>query len=152
MSRTLFFKNRQSTRPIKTASLRRLVLHLVNTELRKEAFELGFFFVGHSEMTRLNEKHLNHQGTTDVITFDYGESFGKGVLAGEIFICVDEAIAQAKRFGSTWQQEVMRYMVHGVLHLAGFDDTTKLARRRMKVEENRILRAWLYLEQGRKSR
>jgi rRNA maturation RNase YbeY len=152
VSRILFFRNRQRTRPINTASFRCLVLHLLKTELRKEAFELGIFFVGHSEMTRLNEEHLNHQGSTDVITFDYGDSFGKAVLAGEIFICVDEALTQAKRFGSTWQQEVMRYIVHGLLHLAGFDDKTATARRRMKVEENRILRAWLCLEQDRKSR
>ena len=45
------------------------------------------------------------------------------LLHGEIFICVDEAIRQARRFGTIWQSEIVRYLIHGVLHLLGFDDS-----------------------------
>lgn len=62
-------------------------------------------------------------------------------LHGEIFICVDEALLQARRFHTSWPSEVVRYLVHGVLHLRGFDDLRPAARRRMKREEDRLHRA-----------
>jgi probable rRNA maturation factor len=62
-------------------------------------------------------------------------------LCGEIFICVDEAVLQARRFRTSWPSEVVRYLVHGVLHLRGYDDLQPAARRRMKRQENRLLRA-----------
>jgi len=61
-------------------------------------------------------------------------------LHGELFICVDDAVAQAREFGTTWQSEIVRYLVHGVLHLRGHDDHDPAARRKMKREENRLLR------------
>jgi probable rRNA maturation factor len=53
---------------------------------------------------------------------------------------VDEAILQARRFRTTWQAEVMRYIIHGTLHLLGYDDLRMPARRMMKRQENRLLR------------
>ncbi len=61
-------------------------------------------------------------------------------LHGEIFICVDEAIAQARKYAPRWQSEIVRYVIHGILHLLGHDDSRPAARRRMKREENRLLR------------
>jgi probable rRNA maturation factor len=59
-------------------------------------------------------------------------------LQGEICICVDESLLQARKFRTSWQSEMVRYLVHGVLHLRGFDDLQSGDRRRMKREENRI--------------
>ena len=101
-------------------------------------------------MTRLNETFLHHQGSTDVITFDYAESAGPAsrlsrqglgrrtprFLHGEILVCVDEAMSQASRFHAGWQSELVRYIVHGVLHLLGHDDLSNRARRRMKAAED----------------
>ena len=56
------------------------------------------------------------------------------------FICVDEAVFQARKFGTSWQSETVRYVVHGVLHLLGHDDLRAAARCKMKREENRLLR------------
>lgn len=61
-------------------------------------------------------------------------------LHGEIFICVDEAVRNARRFRTSWQAEVIRYLVHGCLHLLGHDDKSAPARRAMKLEENRLLK------------
>ena len=58
---------------------------------------------------------------------------------GEIFICLDEAVSQARRFRTTWQSELVRYVVHGVLHLLGYDDAASRARRRMKKAEDTLL-------------
>ncbi len=88
-------------------------------------------------MTRLNADLLQHTGSTDVITLDYSDPT---LLAGELFVCIDEALLQARRFRTTWQQEIIRYIIHGILHLQGHDDLRAAPRRRMKLEENRRLR------------
>ena len=73
-------------------------------------------------MARVNEKFLKHTGSTDVITFDYQEGDVSGAWNGELFICVDDAVAAAPRFGVGWQIELARYLAHGLLHLRGYDD------------------------------
>ena len=61
-------------------------------------------------------------------------------LHGELFVCVDDAVTQAKEFKTMWQSEVVRYVVHGILHLLGHDDLKPDLRRKMKREENRLVR------------
>jgi probable rRNA maturation factor len=55
-------------------------------------------------------------------------------------VCIDDAILQAREFGTTWQSEITRYIVHGVLHLLGYDDLKPQLRREMKRAENRLMR------------
>ncbi len=86
-------------------------------------YELGVHLIGAGEMARLNETFLGHEGSTDVITFNHREGAPAGKLYGEIFICVDDALVQARRFRVWWQAEVARYLVHGLLHLEGWDDS-----------------------------
>ena len=138
MTRILSVRSRQRTRPVDTRQLRRIALWALEERFGDTAFELGIHLVGAAEMARVNGTFLNHEGSTDVITFDQGE--GGGGLHGELFICVDDAVAQARRFRTTWQGEVVRYVLHGLLHLHGFDDLEPAARRRMKREENRLVR------------
>jgi probable rRNA maturation factor len=61
-------------------------------------------------------------------------------LYGEIFISVDQTLGQARQFRTTWQEELVRYVIHGLLHMHGYDDLTLLARRKMKRVETRLLR------------
>ena len=128
-------RNRQSTHRVKVPLLRRMTRTLVRELLHKKRFELGVYLVGEPEITQLNEVYVGHKGSTDVITLDYCEAY----IAGEIFVCVDEACIQAKRFRTTWQSEVVRYVVHGVLHLSGYDDRRARDRRRMKEAEERLV-------------
>ena len=94
-------------------------------------------------MALVNETFLQHEGSTDVITFDHSVMDGQATpsrqLHGELFICVDDAIQQAKEFKTVWQSELVRYVVHGVLHLLGYDDLKPHLRRVMKREENRLV-------------
>jgi probable rRNA maturation factor len=105
--------------------------------------QLGFYLVDATTMARLNETHLGHSGPTDVITLDYGPppvtDPGTRWLCGEVFICVDVARRQARHFRTSSPAEVVRYALHGLLHLAGFDDQTPAARRLMKQEEDRLV-------------
>ena len=124
--------------------LRQIVNELF-AELEIETAELGINLVGAREMTLVNETFLRHEGSTDVITFDHAEkrktkNEKRKKLHGELFICVDDAIQQAEEFGTSWQSEVVRYVVHGVLHLLGHDDLKPHLRRKMKREENRLVR------------
>jgi probable rRNA maturation factor len=129
--------SRQRARKINRRLLKQIIAALL-TDLKIETADLGIQLVDAPEMTQLNEKFLRHAGSTDVITFDY--SAPRRQLHGEIFVCVDEAVRQARKFGTSWQSEVVRYIVHGVLHLLGFDDSNAGVRRKMKREENRRLR------------
>jgi probable rRNA maturation factor len=155
--------NLQRVRKINRRLLKQIVDALL-TELELQKAEIGVCLVNGQEMTRLNETFLRHAGSTDVITFDYQENLaGAGVrkllkreptperqsksphgvsckeIHGEIFVCVDEAVLQARTFGTHWQSEIVRYVVHGVLHLTGHDDRRSTARRKMKREEDRLL-------------
>lgn len=102
--------------------------------------ELGIHLVSAREMARLNWYYLRHEGSTDVITFDHGGRTGH--LHGELFISVADAVKQAGEFGTTWPEELARYVIHGLLHLHGYDDLEPAKRRVMKRAEHRLLATW----------
>ena len=145
MSGSLLIRNRQRAVPLNTKSLRVITTTLLNKLFDVTDFDLAIYIVRAPEMARLNEKYLQHTGSTDVITFDYGDSTSGTrrpllCLHGEIFVCIDDAVAQARAFRTSWQSELARYIIHGVLHLRDFDDTRPAARRKMKRHENRLLK------------
>jgi probable rRNA maturation factor len=161
MTRILSVRNRQRRYCLNTRFLRQLTVYLLQEALNISEFELGVHLVASPEMAKVNELFLAHEGPTDVITFDYTERLpasetkgsiqkrsvvrqpvpraGGGFLHGELYICVNEAIAQSRRFRTTWQSELVRYIIHGLLHLCGHDDLQPGARRKMKREENRLV-------------
>jgi len=149
----LVLRNRQRTRPLNSPLLRRITRVLLTDLLSLERCDLAIHLVAAPEMARLNQRFLDHAGSTDVITFDYaGEPDSMAVrdgggsvhfpkkLHGEIFICIDDAVKQARQFRTTWQSELVRYLIHGVLHAVGYGDLTPADRGVMKREENRLLR------------
>jgi probable rRNA maturation factor len=133
----LVIANRQRIKKIDLRLLKRITAFLLE-DLQVDRANLEINLLGADEMAVLNESFLQHEGPTDVITFDYANP--KNGLHGEIFVCVDVAILQSKKFKTHWQSEIIRYIVHGVLHLLGHNDTTPAARRRMKRDENLHLR------------
>ena len=137
--RTVIVRNRQRARLLNTKFLREIVRALLLEELAQDEFEVGVSIVGKKAMTRMNEGYLRHKGSTDVITFDYTDASRPDCLAGELFVCLDEALIQAPRFRVSWQNELVRYIVHGILHLSGYNDKNAAARRKMKGEENRLM-------------
>ena len=104
--------------------------------------ELSVFIIGLEEMSRLNFSSLRHEGATDVISFDYSD-YGKapkcGPILGDLYICPAVAEENAKDFGATFAQEITRYLIHGILHLRGYDDKNKASRKIMEQEENRLM-------------
>ena len=100
-----------------------------------ETWEIGLTLVGEREMARINRAYLGHEGSTDVITFDHGSAGRR--LHGELFVSVADAVRQGGEFGVPWTEELLRYVIHGALHLAGYDDLSPAPRRRMKQAEGR---------------
>jgi probable rRNA maturation factor len=139
-NRTLLLKNRQKTKPLDLRELRRQTRRVVDELWPDAAWELCFHFVDPAEMARVNCEFLQHEGSTDVITFDLTADTPGADVAGEVFICVDDAVRQAKRFRTTWDQEVTRYVIHALLHLHGMDDHTEAGYQAMKREEQKFLR------------
>lgn len=146
----LVLRNRQRVRRVHVRLLKQIARALL-AELEVAEAELGIHLVAAGEMAGVNWQYLRHKGSTDVITFDLRDAAGipsspvrrgtTGVkVHGEIFICLDDAVKQARQFRTSWQAEIVRYLVHGVLHLLGHDDRQPAARRKMKREENRLLR------------
>jgi probable rRNA maturation factor len=148
MSLELTIRNRQRKRRVDSRLLRQITTGLLTDLLVVESVELGVTIVAAPEMARINWQFLEHEGSTDVITFDHTEhqisrrksATVRREINGELFICIADAVAQARSFRTTWQAELVRYIVHGILHLLGHDDHHAAPRRRMKREENRLLR------------
>jgi len=161
--RSLTLRNCQRDRRLDMRLLRRIVEALLARTWPKEGCDLGLYVVTSAEITHLNEAFLRHKGPTDVITFDYSTGLASpivaadvsrrissaaktaptnvaGYLHGEVFVCLEEAVSQAQRFRAEWQTELVRYVVHGVLHLLGYDDKAPRPRREMKKAEDSLVR------------
>lgn len=110
---------------------------IIKTELKKSISALDINFVGTETIYFINDKFLGHKYATDVISFDYSNESNS--FDGEIFICVDIAKENSKRFKVTFDNELKRLLIHGLLHFSGFDDKTNSQREKMKAAENDLL-------------
>jgi rRNA maturation RNase YbeY len=108
-------------------------------EENKETGECSIIFCPDDYLLEINKKYLNHHYYTDIVTFDYSEG---NTIAGDLFISTDRIAENAKAFDVSFEQELHRVMVHGILHLCGYKDATKEEKNIMRSKENH------YLEKG----
>ncbi|HEV7302040.1 MAG TPA: rRNA maturation RNase YbeY [Tepidisphaeraceae bacterium] len=101
--------------------------------------EISLALVNDKLMSELHQRHLNIPGPTDVLTYELDHDTTGWCIAGEIVVCVPEAKRQAKERGTTVDNELLLYALHGVLHLAGFDDRTERLFREIHTMEDDIL-------------
>ncbi|MGQ8335740.1 rRNA maturation RNase YbeY [Sunxiuqinia sp. A32] len=102
----------------------------------KKAGEISFIFCSDDYLLQINKEHLQHDYYTDVITFDYVEG---DVVSGDIFISVDRIRENASDFNVSFDTELNRIMIHGVLHLLGFKDKSKDEKLEMTAKEDEYL-------------
>lgn len=128
------------TRRLDADALRRLARHVAEAEGRAVAF-LSIVLAGHNLVRRLNRTHLSHNYVTDVLAFPLGDTdeTGSGPIDGEIYVDLDTAAERCGEFGASFEEEARRYVVHGLLHLAGHDDTTPDGKAAMHALEDRYL-------------
>lgn len=108
--------------------------------LLEEGFSSGvinFVFTDDSEILRINNEFLKHNYYTDVITFDYSDS---GQLSGEIYISIETVRNNADIYGVPFVTELRRVMVHGILHLCRYNDSTKSEIAEMREKEGHYLK------------
>lgn len=113
----------------------KIVGYLLN-ELDLEIESLEINFVSKDEIQNLNKQFLKHDYSTDIITFDYSQN--KQILDGELFISVDDAKEYSFQYKVTLEEELTRLIIHGILHLAGYDDQTPKEKSKMKRIENKL--------------
>ncbi|NLH39522.1 MAG: rRNA maturation RNase YbeY [Elusimicrobia bacterium] len=99
----------------------------------KKIDELNIIFLSDKEIKKINSKFLNHRRATDVIAFDYSNDIIPEKVA-DIFISVDTAEKNSKRYSIPFETEILILTVHGSLHISGFDDKTVEEKRTMSEE------------------
>lgn len=108
----------------------------VATEEQKRVGELNFIFCSDDYLLNINREYLKHDYYTDVITFDYSEDRR---ISGDVFISVDTVRVNAEEFAQTFESELYRVMVHGVLHLCDYGDHSEDEKVLMRKKEDHYL-------------
>ena len=98
--------------------------------------EIGYLFVNDEKILELNREYLNHDYDTDIITFDYDED---DTISGDLVISLDTVRSNAELFGKTYEEELYRVIIHGILHLCGINDKGPGEREMMEAAENKAL-------------
>ncbi|MCX7650070.1 MAG: rRNA maturation RNase YbeY [Flavobacteriales bacterium] len=96
-----------------------------------------YYLVNDDDLLEINKRFLNHYDLTDIITFDYSD---KEILSGEIFISLERVKDNATKLKIPFEEELLRVMAHGILHLMGLKDNTKIEKKRMRREEEKAIR------------
>lgn len=102
----------------------------------KKVGDIGYMFVSDDRILEVNREYLGHDYYTDIITFDYCEG---DVLSGDLFISLDTVRTNAEQFGKTYDDELHRVIIHGILHLVGINDKGPGEREIMEAAENKAL-------------
>ena len=104
--------------------------------------ELNIIFTSDTYLRQLNKKHLSSNYFTDIISFDYS---GKETVSGELFISIDRVRENAVSYNEGFEKELNRVIIHGILHLLGYDDGSEKEKSVMRCEENTSLKNLLKL-------
>lgn len=102
----------------------------------KKVGEIAYIFVDDERILDVNRQYLQHDYYTDIITFDYCE---EDIISGDLFISLETVRTNAEQVGATYEQELNRVIIHGILHLCGIDDKGPGEREIMEAAENKAL-------------
>ena len=98
--------------------------------------EVGYMFFDDEKILEVNNEYLGHDYYTDIITFDYDED---DIINGDLVISLDTVKSNAELFGKTYEEELFRVIIHGILHLCGINDKGPGEREIMEAAENKAL-------------
>lgn len=126
---------------VRTTTLRRMTQSVLQQAGHPSA-SLSLTLVGKTRMQRLNRTFRQRDYATDVLAFPMQDASQSSLaFVGDVVICVPLALSQASRFGNTPDEEIMRLLIHGTLHLLGYDhETTEREAKRMTRKEQAIFR------------
>ena len=118
----------------------------IKKSIQNENFKVGsinYIFCTDEYLLDVNKKFLNHDYFTDIITFDYTE---KPIISGDLFISTERVLENAKQLNLPFENELKRVMIHGIIHLFGYQDNTKKEKETMTEKENLYLHFYEELE------
>lgn len=123
----------------------------IRTALNQKAEELDFkiswlqyVFVSDKDLLEMNQSVLNHDTYTDIITFDLSDQ--EGIIEGEIYISIDRVKENSKKYNVSFQEEYIRVIGHGLLHLLGFKDKTTKESETMRIQEDEVIKLYKLLK------
>ncbi len=102
----------------------------------KKTGEIAYIFCSDEKILEVNRQYLQHDYYTDIITFDYTKG---NRIAGDLFISLDTVRTNAEKFGTSYENELYRVIIHGILHLCGINDKGPGEREIMEAAEDRAL-------------
>ena len=109
----------------------------------KRVGDIGYIFCNDDKILEVNQQYLQHDYYTDIITFDYSDDAlltgKKDTIAGDLFISLDTIRTNAEQQGATYEEELHRVIIHGILHLCGINDKGPGEREIMEAAENKAL-------------
>lgn len=130
---SISFYNEDVEKPLFDYSKAESWLQEVIESTLKTVGSLSFIFCSDEYLLKMNRQFLNHDYYTDIITFNYSS---RKTVSGDLFISVDTVESNAINFNLSFHDELHRVMVHGVLHLLGWDDLTQADRIKMRTQED----------------
>jgi len=111
-------------------------IKIIINNYSKEVGEITYIFTSDNYLLKINQQYLQHDYYTDIITFDYTE---ENVVSGDLFISLDTVLSNSKKYQTSFIKELHRVIIHGILHLLGFNDKTEEENTQMRRLENSAL-------------
>jgi rRNA maturation RNase YbeY len=108
----------------------------VAEEYGKKAGDISYIFCDDAKILEINRTYLHHDFYTDIITFDYSEG---DRISGDIFIGIDTVRSNAEKYGTNFDEELHRVIIHGILHLCGLKDKSETDSKKMRNAEDKAL-------------
>jgi len=132
-------RNLQKKLPLNPKRIKSAILKAISSQSRKESGELTICFVDDKKIKQLNQKYLHRHMPTDVLAFDLSGARDSKNIFADIIISTDTAVRNARTFKTNPLYEIYLYIVHGVLHILGYNDKNANQRKIMDKEAARIL-------------
>jgi len=133
---TNFFSENKNFKISNKKEIRTLLKEICKKENKKISF-INCVFCSDNRLLEINKKYLNNTSLTDVVTFDF--TTNKKTIEGDVYISIDRVKENAKKYKQSFKTELLRIIIHGLLHLIGFSDKTKEEKNTMTLKENEYL-------------
>lgn len=124
--------------PREEDSIKQWISSAIKKESQIKEGEITLIFCSDEYLLKMNREYLDHDYYTDIITFPYSEN----PLTADLFISVDRVKDNASQHGIDFQEELRRVIIHGILHLCGYDDNSPALQKKMREAEDKYLNVW----------
>ena len=118
------------------------VLYQIQNQQNCEYESVELVYVDETEITRINTDYLDHDYVTDIITFRLDDAIDNSAIEGTIYCCAQRISEQASEFNQTTKDEFLRVMIHGLIHLLGYNDQTEEEKKEMTRLEDHFLNVY----------